>query len=220
MNTILLVEDNESIIMGLEYSLKQEGFNVLLARNLKEARDQENYDLVLLDITLPDGNGHTLFKEIKKKGNIPIIFLTAKDEEKDIVQGLDLGAEDYIVKPFRLRELISRIKVVLRRYNKMASSVVSCKGVKIDTEKTEVSSNGKIVELTSLEYKILLMLFSNKNRLISRAMILDRIWDVAGNFVNDNTLTVYIKRIREKIGDSKGEIIKTVRGEGYRVDDE
>ena len=146
--------------------------------------------------------------------------MTAKDEEKDIVQGLDLGAEDYIVKPFRLRELISRIKVVLRRYNKMASSVVSCKGVKIDTEKTEVSSNGKIVELTSLEYKILLMLFSNKNRLISRDMILDRIWDVAGNFVNDNTLTVYIKRIREKIGDSKGEIIKTVRGEGYRVDDE
>ena len=220
MNTILLVEDNETIILGLKYALEQEKFNVKIAKNIKDAKTEEEFDLVLLDITLPDGNGFDLFKEIKKREDVPVIFLTAKDEEADIVKGLDLGAEDYVVKPFKVRELISRIKVALRRYNKLNKSLVECRGLVIDTENMEVKKNEKTLELTSLEYKILVMLFSNKNKLVTRDMLLDKIWDVAGNFVNDNTLTVYIKRIREKIGDNEGKIIKTVRGVGYRVDDE
>lgn len=220
MFTILLVEDSETIIMGLKYALEQEKFKVKVAKNIKQARNEKEYDLILLDITLPDGNGFDLFKEIKEDTNVPVIFLTARDEEFNIVKGLDLGAEDYVVKPFKVRELISRIKVVLRRYNKIPQNFIECNGIIIDTENREVKYNEKNIELTSLEYKILLMLFSNKNKLVTREMLLDKIWDVAGNFVNDNTLTVYIKRIREKIGDSEGKIIKTVRGIGYRIDDE
>ena len=219
MNTILLVEDSETIIMGLEYSLKQEGYNVKVARTIQEAKKQEEYDLILLDITLPDGNGFEFFKDIKNNQDIPVIFLTALDEEMNVVRGLELGAEDYVVKPFRLKELLSRIKVALRRYNKISSTFLECKGIKIDTENMQVSINDKTIEITSLEYKIIYMLFSNKNKLVTREMLLDKIWDVAGNFVNDNTLTVYIKRIREKIGDNEGKIIKTVRGVGYRVDE-
>ena len=220
MFTILLVEDSETIIMGLKYALEQEKYNVKIAKNIIDAKKEEGYDLVLLDITLPDGNGFDLFKEIKQKNDVPVIFLTARDEETNVVKGLDLGAEDYVVKPFKVRELISRIKVALRRYNKITQNLIECKGITIDTENREVKSQGEIVELTGLEYRILLMLFTNKNKLVTREMLLDKIWDVAGNFVNDNTLTVYIKRIREKIGDSEGKIVKTVRGIGYRVDDE
>lgn len=219
MNTILLVEDSETIIMGLEYSLKQEGYNVKVARTIQEAKKQEEYDLILLDVTLPDGNGFEFFKDIKNNQDIPVIFLTALDEEMNVVRGLELGAEDYVVKPFRLKELLSRIKVALRRYNKISSTFLECKGIKIDTENMQVSVNDKIIEITSLEYKILYMLFNNKNKLVTREMLLDKIWDVVGNFVNDNTLTVYIKRVREKIGDNEGKIIKTVRGVGYRVDE-
>lgn len=219
MNTILLVEDSETIIMGLEYSLKQEGYNVKVARTIQEAKKQEEYDLILLDVTLPDGNGFEFFKDIKNNQDIPVIFLTALDEEMNVVRGLELGAEDYVVKPFRLKELLSRIKVALRRYNKISSTFLECKGIKIDTENMQVSINDKTIEITSLEYKIIYMLFSNKNKLVTREMLLDKIWDVAGNFVNDNTLTVYIKRVREKIGDNEGKIIKTVRGVGYRVDE-
>ena len=219
MNTILLVEDSESIIMGLKYSLEQEGFKVITAKTIKEAKEYNEYDLILLDITLPDGNGFEFFKEVKKKEDVPVIFLTALDEEINIVKGLDLGAEDYIVKPFRVKELISRIKVALRRYNKMSSSTININGIELDSENMEVKKDGKVIELTSLEFKILLLLFTNKNKLVTRDMILNKIWDLAGNFVNDNTLTVYIKRIREKIGDSEGKIIKTIRGVGYKVDE-
>ena len=219
MNTILLVEDSESIVMGLKYSLEQEGFRVTSAKTIAEAEVASNYDLILLDITLPDGNGFDFFKEVKKKEDIPVIFLTARDEEIDIVKGLDLGAEDYIVKPFRVKELISRIKVALRRYNKITSSIIECNGITLDTENMEAKKDGQRIELTSLEFKILLMLFTNKNKLVTREMILNKIWDLAGNFVNDNTLTVYIKRIREKIGDNDGKIIKTIRGVGYKVDE-
>ena len=219
MNTILLVEDSESIVMGLKYSLEQEGFRVTSAKTIAEAEVASNYDLILLDITLPDGNGFDFFKEVKKKEDIPVIFLTARDEEIDIVKGLDLGAEDYIVKPFRVKELISRIKVALRRYNKITSSIIECNGIRLDTENMEAKKDGQRIELTSLEFKILLMLFTNKNKLVTREMILNKIWDLAGNFVNDNTLTVYIKRIREKIGDNDGKIIKTIRGVGYKVED-
>lgn len=185
----------------------------------KQKLNSTDPDLVLLDITLPDGDGFEICKYIKETKNIPIIFLTAKDEEKDVVQGLDMGAEDYIIKPFRNRELISRIKNVLRRNTH--NNDITCQNIKIDTQMGKVynTETNEEISLTKLEYKILLNLFNNQNKLISREEILNDIWDIAGNFVNDNTLTVYIKRIREKIGDKEGKIIETVRGLGYRVTD-
>lgn len=219
MSKILLIEDNDSIILGLEYLFKEEKFEFEYAKLKKEAIEKiekENFDIVLIDIGLPDGNGFEVGKYIKEyRKQLPIIFLTANDEEKDVVYGLDLGAEDYITKPFRNRELISRIKNVLRRNGK--PDLISCKGVSIDTVQRKVFRDGAEVDLTKLEYSICLNLFSNINKLITREEILNDIWDLAGNFVNDNTLTVYIKRIREKIGDKDGKIIETVRGVGYRV---
>lgn len=222
MSRILLVEDNDSIILGLEYLFKEEKFEFDFAKLKKDAIDKiekENFDIVLIDIGLPDGNGFEVGQYIKEyRKQLPIIFLTANDEEKDVVYGLDLGAEDYITKPFRNRELISRIKNVLRRNGK--PDLISCKGVSIDTVQRKVFRDGVEVDLTKLEYSICLNLFSNINKLITREEILNDIWDLAGNFVNDNTLTVYIKRIREKIGDKDGKIIETVRGVGYRVSSE
>ena len=218
MKKILLVEDNDTIIMGLKYSLEQENFKVISAQNVLEFNekiDKNDIDLVLLDVSLPDGNGFEICKEIKSKKDIPVIFLTAQDEETSVVLGLDLGADDYIVKPFRTRELISRINSVLRRYGHNESNLIQYKNIKIDTSSAKVYKDNEEIIFTSLEYKILLMLFSNQNKLISREQLLEKIWDIAGNFVNDNTLTVYIKRIREKLGDET--IIKTVRGLGYRI---
>lgn len=218
MKHILLVEDNYTIIMGLKYSLEQENFKVISAQNVLEFNeniDKNDIDLVLLDVSLPDGNGFEICKEIKSKKDIPVIFLTAQDEETSVVLGLDLGADDYIVKPFRTRELISRINSVLRRYGHNESNLIQYKNIKIDTSSAKVYKDNEEIIFTSLEYKILLMLFSNQNKLISREQLLEKIWDIAGNFVNDNTLTVYIKRIREKLGDET--IIKTVRGLGYRI---
>lgn len=221
MKKILLIEDNEAIIMVLKYSLEQENFQVISAKTAKESKeklDNKNIDIVLLDVSLPDGNGFEICKEIKEKNDIPIIFLTAQDEETSIVLGLDLGADDYIVKPFRTRELISRIKSVLRRYGKKEeNNIIQYKDIKIDTISAKVYKNNKEIIFTSLEYRILLMLFTNQNKLITREQLLEKIWDIAGNFVNDNTLTVYIKRIREKLEDDS--IIKTVRGLGYRIGD-
>ena len=213
MKNILLVEDNDTIIMGLKYSLEQENFKVISAQNVLEFNekiDKNDIDLVLLDVSLPDGNGFEICKEIKSKKDIPVIFLTAQDEETSVVLGLDLGADDYIVKPFRTRELISRINSVLRRYGHNESNLIQYKNIKIDTSSAKVYKDNEEIIFTSLEYKILLMLFSNQNKLISREQLLEKIWDIAGNFVNDNTLTVYIKRIREKLGDES--IIKTVSG--------
>ena len=218
MKNILLVEDNYTIIMGLKYSLEQENFKVISAQNVLEFNekiDKNDIDLVLLDVSLPDGNGFEICKEIKSKKDIPVIFLTAQDEETSVVLGLDLGADEYIVKPFRTRELISRINSVLRRYGHNESNLIQYKNIKIDTSSAKVYKDNEEIIFTSLEYKILLMLFSNQNKLISREQLLEKIWDIAGNFVNDNTLTVYIKRIREKLGDET--IIKTVRGIGYRI---
>ena len=221
MKKILLVEDNETIIMGLKYSLEQEGFQVISAKTAKESKeklDNKSIDIVLLDVSLPDGNGFEICKEIKEKNDIPEIFLTAQDEETSVVLGLDLGADDYIVKPFRTRELISRIKSVLRRYGKKEeNNIIQYKNIKIDTISAKVYKNNKEIIFTSLEYRILLMLFTNQNKLITREQLLEKIWDIAGNFVNDNTLTVYIKRIREKLEDDS--IIKTIRGLGYRIGD-
>lgn len=220
MSKILLVEDNESIILGLEYLLKEEKFEYAVTKNKRDTfniLDKEKFDIVLLDVFLPDGSGFDLCRYIKEKKNTAVIFLTAKDEEKDVVLGFDLGADDYIIKPFRNRELISRIKNVLKRDEKLDNSYLTSGNIKIDTTLGKVYKNEEEITLTKLEYKILLNLFSNKNRLITREEILNDIWDIAGNFVNDNTLTVYIKRIREKIGDKEGKIIETVRGLGYRV---
>ena len=222
MKKILLVEDNETIVMGLKYSLEQENFQVISALDIEKAKEvlsQETIDLILLDVTLPDGNGFELCKYIKQKLDVPVIFLTAQDEETSVVVGLDMGADDYIVKPFRTRELISRINSVLRRYDKNVekASIVQYKNIKIDTNMAKVYKDNEEIIFTSLEYKILLMLFTNQNKLITREELLDKIWDIAGNFVNDNTLTVYIKRIREKLEDDT--IIKTVRGLGYRIGD-
>lgn len=222
MSKILLVEDNETIIMGLEYLFQQEGFAYEVARKKKEALEKlekSEFDLALLDISLPDGNGLDLCKQIKEIYHLSVIFLTAREDETDDVIGFDLGAEDYIIKPFRNRELISRIKNVLRRNGKDAKGL-SCKNIRIDLMTGKVYQDEQEIVLTKLEYKILVNLFRNQKRLITREEILNDIWDIAGNFVNDNTLTVYIKRIREKIGDTDGKIIKTVRGLGYRIGEE
>lgn len=222
MIKVLLVEDNNSIILGLEYLFKEEKFEYSIVKNKRDTLnilDKEKFDIILLDVSLPDGNGFDICKYIKEKKNTPVIFLTAKDEEKDVVMGFDLGADDYIIKPFRNRELISRIKNVLRRKNNL-DNCLQIKNIKINTETGKVYKNEEEINLTKLEYKILVNLFSNKNRLITREEILNDIWDIAGNFVEDNTLTVYIKRIREKIGDKESKIIETVRGIGYRVIDE
>ena len=226
MKKILLVEDNDTIVMGLKYLLEKENFEVKTVKNLEETykiAEKEKFNLYLLDINLPDGNGFDICSKLKEKEDVPIIFLTARDDEKDIVKGLDMGADDYITKPFRNRELISRINNVLRRYgkndNNSKDNIIKINEIEINTDSAKVMKNGEEIVFTSLEYKILVMLFSNPNVLITRQQMLDKIWDIAGNFVNDNTLTVYIKRIREKLGDKDGKIIKTVRGLGYIIEE-
>lgn len=222
MKNILLLEDNESIIMGLKYSLEQEGFDVETAKSVLDSKNKINekeYSIYLLDITLPDGNGFEICKLIKEKYDKPVIFLTARDEETNVVYGLDMGADDYVTKPFRIRELISRINRILSRYekNQSKSNILKYQDIEINIDKCKVTKNNKEIIFTSLEYKILLLLFGNVGNLITRDQLLDKIWDIAGNFVNDNTLTVYIKRIREKLEDKDGKIIQTIRGIGYRV---
>lgn len=224
MYKILIVEDDSAIRLGLRYYLEQEGFAVLEADSVLSARNNFNslVDLVLLDINLPDGNGFDLFKEIKNKCDIPIIFLTANDLEVSVVMGLDMGADDYITKPFKARELVSRIKSVLRRTRgKSDSNIIKIHDILIDMKQAKVFKGGIDVMLTALEYKILLILALNINTVFSRDKILSDIWDVNEAFVNDNTLTVYIKRIREKIEDDHNnpKIILTVRGIGYKVGD-
>ena len=226
MKKILLVEDNDTIVMGLKYLIEKEGFQFSSVKTIQETVEimgKENIDLILLDINLPDGDGFSICSKLKEKEDVPIIFLTARDDEKDIVKGLDMGADDYITKPFRNRELISRINNVLRRYgkndNNSKDNIIKINEIEINTDSAKVMKNGEEIVFTSLEYKILVMLFSNPNVLITRQQILDKIWDIAGNFVNDNTLTVYIKRIREKLDDKDGKIIKTVRGLGYIIEE-
>lgn len=217
---ILLVEDNEAIILGLEYLLTQENYQVETARNIREAYEavtRESVDLVLLDISLPDGNGFDFCKDVKERSDTSVIFLTAREEESDVVNGLDLGADDYIVKPFRNRELISRIKSVLRRTGK-ASTLLKCGDIILNLETGKVSRGEKEIILTKLEYRILSTMLAYPGKLFTREEILAGIWDISNNFVNDNTLSVTIKRIREKLGDEDGEIIKTVRGIGYRIE--
>jgi DNA-binding response OmpR family regulator len=216
----MLVEDNEGIIMGLEYLLSQEGYQVMTARTMAQALkylDSMDWDLVLLDIMLPDGDGFALCKRIKREAGAPVIFLTAREEEADVVRGLELGAEDYVIKPFRNRELVSRIRGVLRRNGK-GSRIFRCGGISLNTETGKVKCGGNEVALTRLEYKILYNMMSHPEKLFTRDEILADVWDMSGNFVNDNTLSVTMKRLREKLGDPDGKLIKTVRGMGYRME--
>ncbi len=220
---ILLVEDDKSIIMGLKYSLESEGFSVMVAENQAQALaalKRETYELLLLDVMLPDGSGYEVCRQAKAQADVPVIFLTACDEEVNVVMGLDMGADDYVTKPFRVRELLSRIRSVLRRSERTSDPVVWQFGpLAIHPKRAYVTVNGQEVALTALEYRLLLTLAANAGRVLSRAQLLEGIWDVAGNFVNDNTLTVYIKRLREKLaaaGDE--ERITTVRGLGYRLE--
>ncbi|RKJ18580.1 DNA-binding response regulator [bacterium D16-50] len=217
---IMLVEDNETIILGLEYLLSREGYQVVTAKDRKQALaglEQGGLDLVVLDVALPDGSGFDVCREVREQGHTPVIFLTAMDEERYVVKGLDMGADDYIVKPFRNRELVSRIKSVLRRNGK-GSTVLRCGEISLDTETGLVRKGDKNIVLTKLEYKILSVMMQYPGRLFTRDEILANIWDISGSFVNDNTLSVTMKRIREKIEDTDGSIIRTVRGMGYRLE--
>lgn len=222
MSKILLVEDDVTIVTKLSEFLSSEGFEVLHTdgqRGAIELLGENVFDIALLDVTLADGNGFALCAKIKADYDMPVVFLTASDDEYSTVTGLDIGADDYIAKPFRPRELLSRIRSVLRRAGKSASVIV-IENVKIDTEKGVVEKCGRELNLSALEYRLLLVFLNNRGKVLTRTRLLEDIWDVAGDFVNDNTLTVYIKRLRDKLEDDgqNPTIIKTVRGLGYRID--
>lgn len=221
---IFLLEDDEAIGIGLTYSLENEGYNVTLAKSVKEAEkiiDEKEFSLYILDLTLPDGSGYDVCKRIKAKGDLPVIFLTAYDDEVNVIMGFELGADDYISKPFRVKELMLRIKSVMRRYsNETSDGIIKINNLKINTNEAKVYKNNEEIILTAMEYRFLLILLSNRGKVLSRTALLENIWDVAGDFVEDNTLTVYIKRLRDKIEEdpAKPEFIKTVRGLGYVIE--
>ena len=224
MKNILMVEDDSTIAFAVKYAVEQEGFNLDIAENLENARkivNSKEYDLILLDVMLPDGNGYEFLKQLREHDeDTPVIFLTACDEEVNIVMGLDIGGDDYITKPFRVRELISRINAILRRKGKSQDSnkkILKFKNISIHTLEARVFKNNEEIFLTSAEYKLLLILIQNKNMVLSRAQILEKLWDVTYDFINDNTLSVYIKRLREKIEETPSDpaFIHTKWGVGY-----
>ena len=219
---LLVVEDDKSIAVGLEYSLGQEGFGVTLCAGVADALEAlktERFDLAVLDLSLPDGSGYDVCRAIKRQGDMPVIFLTARDDEVSVVMGLDMGADDYITKPFRIRELTSRIRSVLRRAGQGGSTLMEFGPVQINAALGKVYKNGQDVFLSALEYRLLMTLANHAGQVLSRNQLLESIWDVSGDFVNDNTLTVYITRLREKIEDDPQNpvVIETARGLGYRV---
>jgi len=224
MKRIFLVEDDKAIAKNLMLLLRSEGFTVTHASSRSEALaalDGNKFDLALVDISLPDGNGFTVYTEIKDTMDIAVIFLTASDDEASVVTGLNMGADDYITKPFRPRELIARIEAALRKSGHSPSGF-EIFGLHVDTTSGVVKKNGNEVFLSALEYRLLLVFINNPKSIITRSRLLDELWDAAGEFVNDNTLTVYIKRLREKIENdpAKPQIILTVRGTGYRLGEE
>lgn len=223
-DNILLVEDDLGLIDGLTYSLEKSGFSVAVARTVKEAAQaykNAEYVLILLDVTLPDGLGFEVCSYIRERSAVPIIFLTASDEEVNIVKGLDMGGDDYITKPFKLNELISRIKALLRRAGlsaQNAPAVLRSNGITVKPLENQVIRNGEKFELIGNEYKLLCLFMQNPNIVLARRMILDRLWDDKGNFVDDNTLSVYVRRLRAKIEDDPDRPTRlvTVRGAGYQ----
>lgn len=222
MIKLLLVEDDSSIVKNLSEYLVSEGFLVTSASGQNEALqklEQHTFDLVLLDISLPDGNGFSLCSMLKSEYRLPVIFLTASGDEYSTITGFELGADDYISKPFRPRELVMRIKNVLRLTGSKGKTV-SLGAIEVDTEKGKATKNGKDIFLSALEYRLLLIFINNRGAVLTRTKLLDSIWDIAGEYVSDNTLTVYIKRLREKLEDEPANptLIKTVRGIGYRMD--
>lgn len=221
MKKLFLVEDDVSIAKNLILLLEAEGFTVSYAATYKEALEQlegPSYELALVDLSLPDGNGFTLCTEIKQRQETPVIFLTASGDEASVVTGLNMGADDYITKPFRPRELVARIKAALRKSGR-APSTFEAGGLQVDTASGIVRKEGSEILLSPLEYRLLLLFINNPKNIITRSRLLDELWDAAGEFVNDNTLTVYIKRLREKIekDPANPQIIVTVRGTGYRL---
>lgn len=225
MINLLLVEDDFALAMGIEYALKSAGFGIEISKCIKAAKDalsNKEFDLILLDVMLPDGSGYELCKEIRKNTQTPIIFLTACDEEANIVMGLDLGGDDYLTKPVRIRELVSRINAVLRRNSNAAKETVKSSlisdDIKVDLLKCKVIKNDKEIILTAVEYKLLIAFMQNSGQVLSRSQIFDMLWDMQGEFVDDNTLSVYIRRLREKLEDNIKEpkYILTLRGLGYK----
>lgn len=223
--TVLVVEDDNIIREGLQISLRQDGYDVLTAATQNEALDtisgNQTIDVFLLDVMLPDGDGYTICREIRKKSDVPILFLTACDDEVHTVLALEQGADDYIAKPFRIRELLARMKAILRRAGKdvVQQSRIAIGDNELDLQAGKMYRNQKNIELTAMEYRLLLIFVNYRGQTLSRQQLLNDIWDGAGDFVNDNTLTVYIKRLREKLGDFEGQpLIQTVRGIGYRME--
>ena len=215
---ILLIEDNENISDGLKYSLEKEKYHVMVCASIEDTinylEENNSIDFAVIDVSLPDGNGFDLYQKYIKDKNIPSIFLTARDSEDDIVKGLELGAEDYMTKPFSTRELLARIKRNIMK--KQNNTIITIQDISFDLDKMEVSKNNKVIPLTRLEIKILYLLFTNLGRVVRRDYMIEKIWEWTGNDVNDNTVTVYLKRIREKLDT---DIIITIKGIGYRIDD-
>lgn len=223
MTKILLVEDDGQIAAYLGELLRAEGFDTQIAGSKKEASEClliQAFDLVLLDVSLPDGNGFSICAEIKREYEIPVIFLTASGDEYSVVAGLDMGADDYIAKPFRPRELISRIRSVLRRCKK-EQRILSCGDLRVNVSSATVTKGEKELFLSALEYRLLLLLLQNKGQILTRNQLLEEIWDASGEYVNDNTLSVYMKRLREKIekNPQSPRLLHTIRGIGYRMED-
>lgn len=214
----MILEDDIMIASGVTYALEAEGYEAIHATDVRSAIEiigKTTFNLAILDMQLPDGNGFDVSKKLMGK-NTPVIFLTVVDDESNIVKAFDEGADDYVVKPFRIRELIARVKRTLEKHSSGSTNVIEIGSVKVDVKVGKVFVHGKQVELTALEYRLLLIFANNRGTLMTRAQILEKIWDIDGNFVEDNTLTVYVKRLREKLGDAIR--IETVRGIGYRVD--
>ena len=215
---VLLIEDNESIVSGLKYSLEQEDYEVFICTNVADTieflKENKSVDIAIIDVSLPDGDGFDLYQNYIKEKNIPSIFLTARDSEDDVVKGLELGVEDYMTKPFSTKELLARMKRNIMKHKNEA--IITIEGISFDFDKMEVSKDGKVIPLTRLELKILHLLFSNLGKVVRRDYIIEKIWEWTSNDVNDNTVTVYMKRIREKLG---VDIIITIKGIGYRIDD-
>lgn len=227
--TVLVVEDDVIILEGLKISLEQEGYTVVYASTVKTALEivhtNKEINICLLDVMLPDGDGYQICKEIRKTSQIPILFLTACDDEVHTVLALEQGADDYISKPFRIRELLARMKAIMRRSgasgdeSRQEQSLIMVGDNQVNIQSAKVFRNGEEIVLTAMEYKLLLIFIQNRGQVLSRQQILNNIWDAAGDFVNDNTLTVYIKRLRSKLGDLEAcKLIATVRGMGYRMD--
>ena len=214
---ILLIEDHESIINGLKYAFNVNNYNLIAKTTIKESieyLENNKPEIIILDVSLPDGNGFDLYEKVIKRKNIPVIFLTARDDEDDVIQGLNLGAEDYMTKPFSTKELLVRVNKIILRNKKI--TLFKVKDIFFDLDKMVVSKNDNIIELSSLELKILHLLFINIGKVVTRDTILDKIWEWTGNYVDDHTITVYLKRIREKLDT---DMIVTIKGIGYRIDE-